>query len=93
MKKKTLYCISVFTPGGKVKLYRVKSEAPALQLPSGNQNSVSCVPVSPSVTTYSSSELPVSHESREKIHIKQIFDSDGEPLATYLPEFMDTNIG
>ncbi|XP_062284182.1 autoimmune regulator [Scomber scombrus] len=75
-------------PGGKVKLYRVKSEAPALQLPSGNsnyqlsQNSASGVTASSSVqrgvTLSSSSEPPVSHESREKIHIKQMFGSDGD---------------
>eukprot|EP00064_Thunnus_orientalis_P015668 superscaffoldBa00002948_g15723 len=75
-------------PGSKVKLYRVKSEAPALQLPSGNsnyksnQNSASGAAMSSSVqrgvTLSSSSEPPVSHESREKIHIKQVFGSDGD---------------
>ncbi|KAM7379322.1 hypothetical protein PAMP_004885 [Pampus punctatissimus] len=74
-------------PGGKVKLYRVKSEAPCQQLPSGNsnyesnQNSASGVAASSSVqrgVTLPSSEPPVSHESREKIHIKQVFGTDGD---------------
>nr|XP_019959496.1 PREDICTED: autoimmune regulator isoform X1 [Paralichthys olivaceus] len=70
-------------PGGKVKLYRVKSEAPAPQLTSGNSVQVVSssvqggVPLSSSSSSSSSTELPVSHEAREKIHIKQVFGSDG----------------
>ncbi|KAM3866236.1 autoimmune regulator [Diretmus argenteus] len=66
--------------GGKVMLYRVKSDAPVPQLPSGNrvqavsssvQREVTLPPSSPST------ELPVSHEAREEIHIEQVFGSDG----------------
>ncbi|XP_040000654.1 autoimmune regulator [Xiphias gladius] len=66
-------------PGGKVKLYRVKSEAPALQLPPGNSVQAVSSSVQRGVTLSSSSstELSVSHEAREKIHMKQVFASDG----------------
>ncbi|KAG7526907.1 autoimmune regulator [Solea senegalensis] len=64
---------------GKVKLYRVKSEAPASQLQSGN----SVQPVSSSVqrgvvlsSSSSSTELSISHKPSETIHIKQVFGSD-----------------
>ncbi|XP_053294512.1 autoimmune regulator [Pleuronectes platessa] len=71
-------------PGGKVKLYRVKSEAPAPPLTSGNSVQVVSSSVQAGVTLSSSSssssfatELSVSHDAREKIHIKQVFGSDG----------------
>ncbi|XP_071376907.1 autoimmune regulator [Centroberyx affinis] len=64
-------------PGGKVKLYRVKSEAPVPQLPSGNGVKAVCSSVQTAVTLSSSTELPVSHEAREEILIKQVFGSDG----------------
>uniref|UniRef100_A0A3B4XI28 Autoimmune regulator n=1 Tax=Seriola lalandi dorsalis TaxID=1841481 RepID=A0A3B4XI28_SERLL len=59
----------------KVKLYRVKSEAHAPQLPSGNVQAVSSS-VQRGVTLSSSSpctEPTISDDAREKIHIKQLF--------------------
>lgn len=87
----------LFVPGGKVKLYRVKNKA----LPLNNtdafyQNSATNVQaVSSSVqrgVTLSSScsastEPPVNHETREKIHIKQGFGADGKPCIEYLNDF------
>lgn len=79
-----------------MKLYRVKSEASDPQLHATdtfNQNSATGVQaVSSSVqrgVTLSSScsastELPVNHETREKIHVKQVFGSDGKPWHEYL---------
>ncbi|XP_071347960.1 autoimmune regulator [Trachinotus anak] len=67
-------------PGGKVKLYRVKNEATDPQLPSGNSVQAVSSSVQRGVTLSSSSsstEPPVSDEGREKIHIKQLFGSDG----------------
>ncbi|XP_026230033.1 autoimmune regulator [Anabas testudineus] len=78
-------------PGGKVKLYRVKSEAPAPQLltkDTFNQNTATSVQavsssvqrevtLSSSSSCSASTELPVDHETREKIHIKQVFSPDG----------------
>ncbi|KAK2822398.1 hypothetical protein Q5P01_022463 [Channa striata] len=73
-------------PGGKVKLYRVKSEAPVPQSHAADafsQHSASGVQaVSSSVQrgvslSSASSELPLSHEAREKLHMKQVFGSDG----------------
>lgn len=77
-----------------MKLYRVKDEA--LQLNTTDafyQNSASSAQaVSSSVQrgpTLSSScsastEQPVNHETREKIHIKQVFGSDGKPCKEHL---------
>ncbi|KAK1879510.1 Autoimmune regulator [Dissostichus eleginoides] len=64
--------------GGKVRLYRVKSGAAAPQPTSGN-NAVSSSVQRPVTLSSSSSlaELPVSHEATEKIHIQQMFVSDG----------------
>ncbi|XP_029929915.1 autoimmune regulator [Myripristis murdjan] len=68
-------------PGSKMKLYRVKSEAPVPQLPSENGVQAVCSSVHRAATLSSSSasstELPVSHEVREEIHIKQLFGPDG----------------
>ncbi|XP_047225206.1 autoimmune regulator isoform X2 [Girardinichthys multiradiatus] len=60
----------------KVKLYRVKSEAGALQLPSGNSlqiasSSVQRGVVLSSSSSSSSSDLPLSHDKKENIQIKQ----------------------
>ncbi|XP_038575302.1 autoimmune regulator [Micropterus salmoides] len=68
-------------PGGKVRLYRVKTEAPAPQLPPGNSVQVQSSSVQRPVALSSSSsaastEPPVSHEAREKIRIKQVVGSD-----------------
>ncbi|XP_047188032.1 autoimmune regulator isoform X2 [Scophthalmus maximus] len=65
-------------PGGKVKLYRVKSEAPAPQLPSGNGVQAVSSSVQRAVTLSSScpTDVSVSHDAGEKIHIKQAFESD-----------------
>ncbi|XP_033994063.1 autoimmune regulator [Trematomus bernacchii] len=65
-------------PGGKVRLYRVKSGAAAPQPTPGN-NAVSPSVQRPVTLSSSSSlaELPVSHEATEKIHIQQMFVSDG----------------
>ncbi|XP_041849300.1 autoimmune regulator [Melanotaenia boesemani] len=65
--------------GNKMKLYRLKSEAPAPPLPSGNCVQVSSsvqkgVPASSSSKAFSK-DLPVSHEKREKIQIKQEYGS------------------
>ncbi|XP_070700990.1 autoimmune regulator [Pempheris klunzingeri] len=63
-------------PGGKVKLYRVKSEPAAPQLTSGNSvHTVSSSVQTPVSLTSSSSSS--SSEAREKIHIKQVFGSEG----------------
>ncbi|KAM9349917.1 autoimmune regulator [Symphorus nematophorus] len=76
--------------GGKVKLYRVKSEVPAPQLTSGDsvqavsssvQRSVPSSSSSSSSSSASSSEPPVGHKSREKIQIKQVFGSDDKILG------------
>ncbi|GAA6234494.1 autoimmune regulator isoform X1 [Lates japonicus] len=65
-------------PGGKVKLYRVKSEDPTPQLLSGNGVQAVSSSVQKGVTLSSTSTEPsVSHEAREKTHIKQVFGSDG----------------
>nr|XP_020451277.1 autoimmune regulator [Monopterus albus] len=66
-------------PGGNVKLYRVKSEAPDPQLASGKsvQAVSSSVQRGVTLSSASSTELPLSHKTREKIHIKQVFGSDG----------------
>ncbi|KAM6918220.1 autoimmune regulator [Xenentodon cancila] len=66
--------------GSKVKLYRVKSEAQAPQLSSGNSNSVASHSVSKEVPWSSSSlssrtDQPVSFDKREKIQIKQEYGS------------------
>ncbi|KAK5859959.1 hypothetical protein PBY51_021474 [Eleginops maclovinus] len=65
-------------PGGKVRLYRVKSEA-AVPLPTSGNNAVSSSVQRPVSLSSSSSltELLVSHEATEKIHIQQMFISDG----------------
>ncbi|XP_074506409.1 autoimmune regulator [Sebastes fasciatus] len=66
------------SPGGKVKLYRVKGEAEAPQLTSGNSVQVVSSSVQRPVTLSASlTELPVSHEATETIQIKQMFGSDG----------------
>ncbi|XP_049454771.1 autoimmune regulator [Epinephelus fuscoguttatus] len=73
-------------PGGKVRLYRVKSEAAAPQLTSGT--SVQAVsssvqiptPLSSSSSSASLTELPVGPKSTEKIHIKQMLGADGSGL-------------
>ncbi|XP_022060656.1 autoimmune regulator [Acanthochromis polyacanthus] len=68
--------------GSKVKLYRVKSETPAPQLPSGNSVQVVSssvqrgAPLSSS-SSASSTDPPVSQEARENIHIKQVYSLDG----------------
>ncbi|XP_059200834.1 autoimmune regulator isoform X2 [Centropristis striata] len=68
-------------PGGKVRLYRVKSEAAAPQLTSGNTAGDQAVsrPVTLSSSSSASLSEPdkVSHEAEEKIQIKQMFGSDG----------------
>ncbi|XP_029308619.1 autoimmune regulator isoform X1 [Cottoperca gobio] len=65
-------------PGGKVRLYRVKSEAAAPQPASGNNvQAVSSSVQRPVSLSSSFTELPVSHEATEKSHIKQMFGSDG----------------
>ncbi|XP_034038510.1 autoimmune regulator [Thalassophryne amazonica] len=67
-------------PGGKVKLYRVKSEAPPLQLPSGNSVQAVCSTAHTAVTVTSSSgsaEPPLSLEAGEKIHVKTLFGTEG----------------
>ncbi|XP_036940324.1 autoimmune regulator isoform X2 [Acanthopagrus latus] len=76
-------------PGGKVKLYRVKSEAPAPPLTSGNSvqpvSSSVQIPVTLSSSTSSSSssaKQPVSDEAREKLLIKQVFGSDDKSLGS-----------
>ncbi|KAF3699347.1 Ras-related protein Rab-6B [Channa argus] len=66
-------------PGGKVKLYRVKSEAPVPQAyatDTFSQHSASSVQRGVTLPS-ASTELPVSHETRENLHIKQVFGSDG----------------
>ncbi|TKS79835.1 Ras-related protein [Collichthys lucidus] len=78
-------------PGGKVKLYRVKSEAPAPQLTSGNGVQAVSSSVHRSVTLSSSSsasttEPAVSHEAREVIHIKQVFGSDDKTQLIAQPQ-------
>ncbi|XP_054452697.1 autoimmune regulator [Anoplopoma fimbria] len=61
---------------GKVRLYRVKSEASAPQLTSGDQAVSSSI--QRQVTLSSSlTEPPVSHEATETIHVKQMLGSDG----------------
>ncbi|KAM4727908.1 autoimmune regulator [Anableps anableps] len=57
----------------KVKLYRVKSEAQALQLPSGNSLQVvsSSVQRGLALSSSSSSDLPFSQDKKEKTQIKQ----------------------
>ncbi|XP_051261537.1 autoimmune regulator isoform X2 [Dicentrarchus labrax] len=70
-------------PGGKVRLYRVKSEAPAPELTSGNSvQAVSFSVQKPVTLSSSSTEPPVRHEAREKIQIKQVVGSDEKPLGT-----------
>ncbi|XP_027147549.1 autoimmune regulator [Larimichthys crocea] len=71
---------------GKVKLYRVKSEAPAPQPTSGNGVQAVSSSVHRPVTLSSSSsasttEPAVSHEAREVIHIKQVFGSDDKTVG------------
>ncbi|XP_008283989.1 autoimmune regulator [Stegastes partitus] len=66
--------------GSKVKLYRVKSEAPPP--PSGNSVQVVSSSVQrgnplPSSSSSSSVDPPVSHEAREKNYIKQVYSLDG----------------
>ncbi|XP_075340355.1 autoimmune regulator [Odontesthes bonariensis] len=62
----------------KVKLYRVKTEAPAPQLPSGNSNSTLFTRGVPQSSSKAfSKDLPVSFGKREKIQIKQEGISDG----------------
>ncbi|XP_069014092.1 autoimmune regulator [Embiotoca jacksoni] len=70
----------------KVKLYRVKSEASAPQLPSGNsvqlgsssvQRGVPLPSFSFSSSLVSSMDPPGRHEAKENIHIKQVYGSDG----------------
>ncbi|XP_061587103.1 autoimmune regulator [Cololabis saira] len=66
--------------GSKVKLYRVKSEAQAPQLPSGNSVQVASHSVSKGVHWSSSSsssctDRPVSSDKREKIQIKKEYGS------------------
>uniref|UniRef100_A0A3Q1IC90 HSR domain-containing protein n=1 Tax=Anabas testudineus TaxID=64144 RepID=A0A3Q1IC90_ANATE len=86
---------------GKVKLYRVKSEAPAPQLltkDTFNQNTATSVQavsssvqrevtLSSSSSCSASTELPVDHETREKIHIKQVFSPDGKKCIKVGGEF------
>ncbi|XP_044075984.1 autoimmune regulator [Siniperca chuatsi] len=74
-------------PGGKVRLYRVKSEAPAPQLTSGKSvqavsSSVQRPATLSSSSSASSAEPAISYEAREKIHINQEFGSDDKPLGT-----------
>ncbi|KAM4605265.1 autoimmune regulator [Polymixia lowei] len=70
-------------PGTKLKLYKVKSEAPLFpQLPGGNDVQLVSSSVQRAVTlpssSSSSSEPSVSQsDAREKILIKQVFGSDG----------------
>ncbi|KAL6104546.1 aire [Pungitius sinensis] len=65
-------------PGGKVRLYRVKSEAAAPKLTSANNVLEASSSVQRPVTLCSSlTEPPVSHVATEKTHIKQMLDSDG----------------
>ncbi|XP_069543664.1 autoimmune regulator [Brachyistius frenatus] len=62
----------------KVKLYRVKSEASAPQLPSGNlQSGVPLPSFSSSSSLVSSMDPPGRHEAKENIHIKQVYGYDG----------------
>ncbi|XP_042353071.1 autoimmune regulator [Plectropomus leopardus] len=66
--------------GGKVKLYRVKNGSAAPQLTSGNGVQVLSSIQRPVTWSSSSSssltELPISHEATEKVHIKQMFGPD-----------------
>ncbi|XP_062413847.1 autoimmune regulator [Pungitius pungitius] len=65
-------------PGGKVRLYRVKSEAAAPKLTSANNVLEASSSAQRPVTLCSSlTEPPVSHVATEKTHIKQMLDSDG----------------
>ncbi|KAM4556843.1 autoimmune regulator [Fundulus diaphanus] len=69
----------------KVKLYRVKSEARALQLPSGNSLQVVSSSVQRGValsssSSSSSSNLPFSQDRKENIQIKQEYTAVDGPI-------------
>ncbi|KAM8851060.1 autoimmune regulator isoform 2-T2 [Spinachia spinachia] len=69
------------TPGGKVRLYRVKREAAAPKLTSANNVLEVSSSVQRPVTLCSSlTEPAVSHVATEKTHTKQVLDSDGSAI-------------
>nr|XP_012772164.1 autoimmune regulator [Maylandia zebra] len=77
--------------GSKVKLYRVKSEAPGSKLPSENSVQVLSstiqrgvhLPSSSSSFSVPSTDPPVNHDNQEKVHVMQAYCLEGatrEPI-------------
>ncbi|KAM9323136.1 autoimmune regulator [Pholidichthys leucotaenia] len=71
--------------GSKVKLYRVKTEAPAPHTPSENiiqDTSPSAQSGILQSSMTSSTERPVSHEARERMQTKEVYGSEGSTRKT-----------